>query len=45
MTVFYIFFLRRWQLNKVTKEDLKKLVGRYLTQDEYEDIISSEKLV
>lgn len=45
MQVFYDFFLRRWQLDKISKEDLKKLVPKYLTQDEYENIISSQKLV
>ena len=45
MTVFYNFFLRRWQLDKVTKEELKRLVPKYLTQDEYEEIISTPKLV
>ena len=43
MTVFYN--LRRWQLDKVTKEELKRLVPKYLTQDEYEEIISTPKLV
>lgn len=45
MYVFFNFFLKRWQLNKINKEELKCLVPKYLTQDEYEEIISTPKLV
>ena len=45
MYVFYNFLLKRWQLNKITKEELKTLVPKYITQEEYENIISTPKLV